>query len=84
MTAIVALRYMEQNKIMPEEYFVTVSKEAASLKGTSAELEEGDIISLWNLLYGVMLPSGNDAAYCLAESIGDKILEEKYLEEKDS
>lgn len=38
--------------------------------GTSAELEERDTISVWDLLHGLMLPSGNDAAMCLAEGIG--------------
>lgn len=27
-------------------------------------------MSIWDLLYGLMLPSGNDAAVCLAENIG--------------
>jgi D-alanyl-D-alanine carboxypeptidase (penicillin-binding protein 5/6) len=27
-------------------------------------------VSIWDLLYGLMLPSGNDAAVCLAENIG--------------
>jgi D-alanyl-D-alanine carboxypeptidase len=35
---------------------------AANLVGTSAELIIGDMISVEELLYGMMLPSGNDAA----------------------
>jgi hypothetical protein len=38
--------------------------------GTSAKLKEGDILSIKSLFYGLMLPSGNDAAYCLAETFG--------------
>ena len=38
--------------------------------GTSAELKEGDIVSILDLLYGLMLPSGNDSAYTLAENFG--------------
>ncbi len=38
--------------------------------GTSANLESGNWIRIIDLLYGVMLPSGNDAAYVLAETIG--------------
>ena len=34
--------------------------------GTSAELEAGDILSVEDLLYALMLPSGNDASICLA------------------
>ena len=36
------------------------------LGGTSAMLNEGDIILLNDLFYGLMLPSGNDAALVLA------------------
>lgn len=28
------------------------------------------MLTIWDLLYGLMLPSGNDAAVCLAENIG--------------
>ena len=36
------------------------------MTGTSAELIAGDVISIEHLLYGLMLPSGNDAALALA------------------
>ena len=35
---------------------------AANLVGTSAELIIGDQLSIEELMYGMMLPSGNDAA----------------------
>ena len=38
--------------------------------GTTANLQENDTISTWDLLHGLMLPSGNDAAWTLAESYG--------------
>jgi len=38
--------------------------------GTSARLEEGDILTALELFYGLMLPSGNDSAMALAESFG--------------
>lgn len=38
--------------------------------GTSAELMAGSQLTIKELLYGMMLPSGNDAAYVLAEYIG--------------
>ena len=34
--------------------------------GTTAEIKEGMIFSLQDLFYGMMLPSGNDAAYQIA------------------
>lgn len=36
------------------------------MPGTSAELQAGDIISLKDLLYALMLPSGNDASVAIA------------------
>lgn len=41
--------------------------------GTSARLKYGDVLSIWDLLHGLMLPSGNDAAFSLAESFGTYI-----------
>lgn len=70
MTAYVVLNLLEQMKICPKTTFLQVSKKAASIKGTSADLEEGDVLSIWDLLHGLMLPSGNDAAYSLAENFG--------------
>lgn len=37
------------------------------MSGTSAELVEGDQYTVLELLYGMMLPSGNDAATALAK-----------------
>lgn len=38
--------------------------------GTSAHLQEGDVLTALQLFYGLMLPSGNDSAMVLAESFG--------------
>ncbi len=48
---------------------VTVSKEAANPAESSSVcgLKEGDQISVMDLLYGLLLESGNDAAIALAE-----------------
>jgi len=40
--------------------------------GTSAGLMTGDLITINDLLHGMMLPSGNDAAYTLAYYVGRK------------
>ena len=47
--------------------YITITKKAALINGTKAELEKGDKISIYDLLYGLMLPSGNDAAIALAD-----------------
>ena len=43
-----------------------VTSTAAALIGTTAELVANTYLSIEDLLYGAMLPSGNDAAYTLA------------------
>ena len=50
---------------------VTVSANAANQASDSSvcELKEGDKITLRDLLYGLMLRSGNDAAVAIAEHI---------------
>lgn len=67
MTAIVALENGSPDDI------VTVSEHAASAEGSSAYLEAGYRLRLEDLLYGLMLNSGNDAAVAIAEYIaGDE------------
>jgi hypothetical protein len=48
---------------------VTVSARAANTPGTTAYLRAGERLSMQELLYGVMLPSGNDAAVAVAETL---------------
>jgi D-alanyl-D-alanine carboxypeptidase len=49
---------------------VTVPYAATTLAGTTAGLVAGEQISAEELAYGLMLPSGNDAAYTIAHHIG--------------
>ncbi len=48
---------------------VTVSKHAAATPGSTINLQVGEQITVSDLLYGLMLSSGNDAAVALAEHI---------------
>lgn len=64
MTALLAL---ENGRL---EDLVTVSKEAAGQPGSSMYLKAGDVYTLEDLLYGLMLNSGNDAAWAIAEHVG--------------
>lgn len=52
---------------------VSVSSEAANVGGSSASLVSGDEMTFLDALYCMMLPSGNDAAYAVAESTGEKL-----------
>lgn len=46
----------------------------SSIGGTTAHLEKGQIYTVEQLLYGLMLPSGNDASLALAVWAGSKLL----------
>ena len=69
MTALVALKYGDLEQV------ITVSEEAAKRRKDAAniELHAGDQLTLNQLLYGLMLPSGNDAAKAIAEGVGGSI-----------
>lgn len=51
----------------------TISSEAAASEGSSIYLKEGATVDVEGLLYGLLLRSGNDAAYALAEHSGGSI-----------
>ena len=52
---------------------VTVPKEAYAMEGSSMYLNNGEKIKIEDLLYGLMLSSGNDAAVTLAIHIGGSV-----------
>ena len=67
MTAVVALEHKK-----PEEK-IYVSKEAAKVKENSMGISESEVYTLEELLYGLILSSGNDAAYAISEGVaGDE------------
>lgn len=52
---------------------ITVSERATYSEGSSIYLRAGEMVKVETLLYGLMLRSGNDAAYALAENTGGSI-----------
>lgn len=52
---------------------VIVSKKASGTGGSRVGLKTGDKVSVQDLLYGLMLCSGNDAAVALAEHVGGSV-----------
>jgi D-alanyl-D-alanine carboxypeptidase (penicillin-binding protein 5/6) len=72
MTALVVLRVADQDPSILGES-VVVSRFAANTGGSSARLQPGDRIVVGELLYGLLLPSGNDAANALAEHLGPRL-----------
>lgn len=75
MTAFVVIQIIRKIKLNAKKTLLQVSKNAASIGGTSAKLKSGDVLSVYDLLHGLMLPSGNDAATCLAEHFGQYLFE---------
>lgn len=67
MTALLAV---ESGKL---EDTVTVSSNAIRTEGSSIYLQEGEKIKLEDLVYGLMLRSGNDAAVAIAETVGGSL-----------
>lgn len=54
---------------IPMGRVVTVSAYAAGFGGSTAGLWPGERMTIWNLLHGMMMPSGNDAAIALSEAV---------------
>ena len=52
---------------------VAIPKEAVGIEGSSMYLREGEILTVQELLYGLMLRSGNDAAVALAMYCGGTV-----------
>ncbi len=71
MTALVALNYENLNKK------VVITSNATAIRGSTVGYKRGEEISIRELVYGLMLRSGNDAAIALAEGISGSI--EQYV-----
>lgn len=67
MTALVALELGDLNDV------VTVTEDCTKIPGTSLYLEAGEQLRLSDLLYGLLLRSGNDAAMVIAKHIGGAV-----------
>jgi len=52
---------------------VRIPKEAVGIEGSSMYLKEGEVLTIQELLYGLMLHSGNDAAVALAIYCGGTV-----------
>ncbi len=76
MTAWVILRLAATDAKVLDEV-VTYSERAAKTPGSSAKLLAGEKVPVKDLLYGLLLPSGNDAAVALAEHFGPRFGEAK-------
>ncbi len=80
LTCLVALDWCK------EEEQVTVGDEIKMIAPDSsrAYLNQGEILSIRNLLAGMLLPSGNDAAYATAVYVGRKSLQDVNASREDA
>lgn len=67
MTAILAIESGKMDDV------VTISDNAYGTEGSSIYLKKGEKISLRNLVYGLLLRSGNDSAVAIAEKVGGSV-----------
>lgn len=72
MSLIVALEHGDLDEL------VTASKNAATTEGSTLWLTQGEKLKMIDLLYGMMLISGNDATVAVAEHISGSV--EKFAE----
>lgn len=72
MTAIIALENI------PSDLSVSIKRSYTMIEGSSMNLREGEIYTVEDLLYGLMLSSGNDAAIALSCAVAGS--EEMFVE----
>ena len=70
-TKILTATVVLENSKLEDE--VTVSAKAGGIGGSRLGLKKNDKITVKDLLYGLMLCSGNDAAVALAEHVGGSV-----------
>ena len=67
MTSLIVIEHTDLSDM------VEISKKAANTGGSRLGLKSGDKITVYDLLYGLMMRSGNDAAVALAEYVAGSI-----------
>lgn len=72
MTAYLVGKYAEEHPEVLEEK-ITFSKRADETIGSTADLRAGEVVSVEELMYGLMLPSGNDASVAFGEHFGSRL-----------
>lgn len=70
MTALVCLRHMDD---LQQEFTVTENSNIKVSGSSSAFLHPGETLTIEDLLYGMLMPSGNDAAVAVAEATAGSV-----------
>ena len=74
MTCMVVIETCQNLGVHLDQEEVVIGKKEANIGGTSACLDPFQIYTIEQLLFGLMLPSGNDASLALAVWCGRKLL----------
>lgn len=77
MTCFLSYQLLVRFNEDPEKLTFTVGRLAARIIGTHSGLRENETVKVIDLLYGLMLPSGNDCAITLAQGFGNMLLKAK-------
>ena len=83
MTAYLVLKAAKEHPEILNE-IVTFSKRADDTLGSTAGVKAGEQLTVGELLYGLMLPSGNDASVAFAEHFGRKFAGDLALDDDKS
>ncbi len=83
MTAYVVLQAVKADPKLLEET-VTFTRRADRTPGSTSGVREGESLPLGELLYGLLLPSGNDASVALGEHVGSRFQPARGDDSEDS
>jgi D-alanyl-D-alanine carboxypeptidase (penicillin-binding protein 5/6) len=76
MTALLVTELTQKDPKVLDE-IITFSERADKTPGSSSEVKAGEKLPVSELLYGMLLPSGNDATVAFAEHFGDRLADDK-------
>ena len=77
MTFLIAIEAINNNEVKKDDIIV-VNQDIAKVRGSSYHLKVGEKVPLIELMKGLMIVSGNDAAVAISKHIGKS--EEKFVE----
>lgn len=77
MTFLIAIEAINNKEVSPQDIII-VDKDIAKVRGSSYKLKEGEEVPLIELIKGLMIVSGNDAAVAISKHIGKS--EDKFVE----
>lgn len=83
MTAYTIIEITRKYNLDLSKIQIEVCRTGSKIIGSSARLRQGDILTAEQLMYGLMLNSGNDAGFVLAKHFGKFLYKKKGYTERD-